>query len=325
MTKNERRRYYQTPPHEPAHDFEWFEQCAIPQSIQFMIDCLPAIRDLISDPTVPQPITVLDAGTRSGAGANLLATLHRTQMLGPRLQVDALDISPDFKAYCEAVFTDVREYIVGDIFQIDQSRVWDLVFCSHTIEHIADPRPFIAELQRRARRWVLLYAPFDEKHPDGVEHVTRITRELIHSLEPERTEVFTSPGWKKPGEPDSRVVLFLLPGRERLRPPNDMAKVRQQADALWAQGKFHKAVDYLRPIVKRNPQCAHAAYCLGISFALCGKYGEAIPYYDSALASGFDEYWVRYNRGIALREAGVEDSAKEDLRRAAELQALAGR
>lgn len=319
MNRDRRRAYYQAPPGEPQHSFEWFEECAIPQSLQFMIDCLPAIRDLLKEPGLQEPLTVLDVGTRSGAGANLLATLHRTHMIGPSLIVDALDIAPEFKIYAEEFFPDVREYIVGDIFQVERNRKWDLVICSHTIEHLANPRPFIEELNRRARKWLLLYAPFEERQPDGVEHLTRITRGFVESFEPIRVDVFSSPGWQKPGEPDSKVVLFVLPGAEILRPPHAVAHVRAKADALWAKGDFRGAVQLLEPVVKRNPRNAHMQYCLALSLALCARYGDAVPHYDQALEGGFDEYWVRYNRGQSLANVGRQREAIADLERAAEL------
>lgn len=319
MTREQRRALYQQPAGEAEHGFDWFEECAIPQSVQFMIDCLPAIRDLLRDPTLPEPVSVLDVGTRSGAGANLLATLHRAHMMGPALRVDALDILPDFKAYADAVFPDLCEYLVGDIFELDRGRNWDLVTCSHTIEHLADPRPFILELQRRARKWLLLYAPYEERKPDGVEHLTRITRDFVQSFDPLRFDVFTSPGWQKPGEPDCRVVLFILPGVEMLRPPLKMTDVRAKADALWAKGAFRDAIKLLEPVARRNPQNAHAAYCLAFTYAQTGQYPAAVTWYGSALDKGFDEYWTRYNRGIAYQQMGRREEALRDLRRAAEL------
>ncbi len=319
MTRERRRAFYRAPAGEPQHDFDWFENCAIPQSLQFMIDCLPAIRSLLSDATLPEPVTVLDAGTRSGAGANLLASLHRVRMLGPPLRVDALDIMPEFKTYADAVYPDLHEFVVGDIFQIDRRRAWDLVICSHTIEHLAEPRAFILELQRRAKKWLLLYAPFEEMKPDGVEHLVRITRDFVQSLDPIRFDVFTSPGWQKPGEPDSKVVLFVLPGVETLRPPHSMAAVRAAADTLWAKSDFAGAVKMLEPVVKRNPQNAHAAYCLAFSLSLSRRYAEAIPHYTLSLENGFDEFWNVYNRGCAFLNLARLPEAVRDLRRAAEL------
>lgn len=324
MDSDRRRSFYQPPPGEPQHTFEWFEECAIPQSLQFMIDCLPAIRDLLKEPGLAEPVTVLDVGTRSGAGANLLATLYRTHMIGPRMVVDALDIAPEFAAYAREFFPDIREYIVGDIFQVDPRRKWDLVICSHTIEHIANPRPFIEELNRRALKWLMLYAPFEERQPDGIEHLTRITRGLVESFDPMRVDVFSSPGWQKPGEPDSKVVLFVLPGAEILRPPHTVVDVRARADAFWAKGDFRGAVQLLEPIVKRNPHNAHMHYCLALSLALCSRYADAVPHYDRALAGGFDEYWVRYNRGQALANVGRKNEAVADLARAAEINGSDG-
>jgi len=68
------------------------------QSIQFMVDTLPVIRELY--PGRNKLITVVDVGARTGAGTALLAKLH-----GPgtnakvKMDVAALDISDRFKEY----------------------------------------------------------------------------------------------------------------------------------------------------------------------------------------------------------------------------------
>ncbi len=52
--------------------------------------------------------------------------------------MDAIDLSGQYKAYADCVFPDLN-YIVDEFFEYQPNRQWDLVFCSHTVEHLWDP------------------------------------------------------------------------------------------------------------------------------------------------------------------------------------------
>lgn len=282
--------------------------------MQFMMDCVPTIRGLLAEWSSPDPVTVLDVGASSGGGSQLLASLHRGDFFGPPMVVDALDTAHEFQAYANAVFSDIHEYIVGDLFALDAQRKWDVVISSHTIEHIADPLPFIAELRRRARAWVVLYAPFEEGEPRLPDHEYSLTKEFVDALEPVSMEVMRSIGWRKPGEPDSRCVVFVLRGSENVKP------FREQAEALWSAGEFPRAVELMEPLVQRHPGHAPALYCLAYSLCGAGRAEEAIRYYTLALDAGFDEFWVVYHRGLIFTDIGRREPAIRDLRRARELR-----
>ena len=47
---------------------------------------------------------------------------------------------------------------------------------------------------------------------------------------------------------------------------------------------------------------------------------EALRRYDLALEQGFDEFWIKYNRGSLYAKLGNTEKAKEDLMRAVELR-----
>jgi len=51
------------------------------------------------------------------------------------MQVDAIDLSGQYKAYADCVFPDLN-YIVDEIFEYQPNR-----FYSHTVEHLWDPWP----------------------------------------------------------------------------------------------------------------------------------------------------------------------------------------
>jgi 2-polyprenyl-3-methyl-5-hydroxy-6-metoxy-1,4-benzoquinol methylase len=202
--------YYYPPPHVPHLTLDWLEGASIPQSQQFMIDCLPAIRSLLV--RIPaSEVELLDVGTASAGGANVLATLFCGTIFGRTLRVDAIDLIRRYRGYARAAFPRVR-YLCGDLFQYEPERRWDLTVCSHTIEHMEDPEPLIRHCQRRARHFALFYAPYEERSliPG---HLRSIGRDFVEGLKPLWWEVGTSPAWQHPEDSLSRTVLFVLEGR----------------------------------------------------------------------------------------------------------------
>lgn len=150
------------------------------QSVQFMADLLPTIRELYPDSNYG--ISVLDVGSRTGSGAALLADLHNSESNAKiKMAVTALDIADTFKPYATVAYPDL-EYRVGNIFEIEQE-TWHLVICSHTIEHVHHPEWLLQRLRKLARQYVILACPFEEK--DLIPgHVSSISRKLLTKYKP---------------------------------------------------------------------------------------------------------------------------------------------
>ena len=208
---------YQAPAERPDWDLAWLENDSVPQSIQFMIDILPTIRRLTRDWRWSEPMEVIDVGAGSGAGSNVLAALYRGLFYRFPMRVTALDIVDYWKQYAETKFPQL-EYHVGDINDWQLGRTWDLAICSHVVEHVADPTRLVRDLQRRARHWVLVYAPYNE-HPLISEHRNKIDDELIELWAPTRIQVLRSPAWYKEDDPEASCVLLELPGVAPLGAP----------------------------------------------------------------------------------------------------------
>lgn len=185
---------------------------SIPQSIQFMIDCLPTIRELIKSWPKSKILQVLDVGGNTGAGSNLLATLHQGHFFRVKMKVDVLDISTHCKPLAEEFFPNIN-YFSADIFKLDKNRTWDLTICSHVIEHLENPFPFISEVQNHARHWSLFYTPYDERQLNKA-HRFRYTKEIVEGLKPKIMKIIKSPGWTSPLE-DKKCVIFVLPGKAK--------------------------------------------------------------------------------------------------------------
>ncbi|HEX3864245.1 MAG TPA: class I SAM-dependent methyltransferase [Stellaceae bacterium] len=192
---------------------EWQDSCAAVQSMQFMIDCLPIIRKLLVGAPREATVKVLDVGTGTGAGANVLATLYQGAFLGPRMKVDAIEITPHLKQYAAAKFPLVN-YLVGDVLDYKESGRWDLVVCTHTIEHVERPEDFIAFLTGLANYWVLLYTPWKEKSliPG---HINRIDRRFLRRVGSKMHVILKSPAWYRLDNEPANCVIFAVPGRAR--------------------------------------------------------------------------------------------------------------
>lgn len=75
---------------------------------------------------------------------------------------------------------------------------YDYVFCSHVIEHVPDPIDFCKQLQRIARHYCFITAPFNEDSANlSPGHINTFTEELFKkNLKIEYFETRTSFGWQ---------------------------------------------------------------------------------------------------------------------------------
>jgi 2-polyprenyl-3-methyl-5-hydroxy-6-metoxy-1,4-benzoquinol methylase len=204
---------YKVPPSAPHKTEEWLETISAVQSMQFMIDCLPVIRDVVGRMNWPRetPMRVLDAGTGTAGGAHILATLYSSVMLGPPMQVDAIEISSDLQRWARARFPRVN-YIVGDILHYRPRAPYELTICSHTLEHIEDTHSFVRHLCSMTRQWVIFYTPWKEQNLiAGHEH--SIDEAFVRAHGGTVETILTSPAWYHPVDARAECVIFAVPGR----------------------------------------------------------------------------------------------------------------
>jgi glycosyltransferase involved in cell wall biosynthesis/SAM-dependent methyltransferase len=306
-------------------DPSWLEEDSVPQSIQFMIDLLPTIRTLLRDWPTWKTLSVLDVGAASGAGSNLLATMHREHFFGVKMKVDALDIEPRFKTYADSHFSNIR-YLIGDIYRLDNTNVWDLIICSHTLEHVPDYRKFLSELQRRAKHWVLVYVPYEEKNLIPIHH-NSFTERTVRSLKPTMFQVLESPAWKAPVEKKDEVrkcILFVMNGLASQEPINHSSKAEEEfkvIQRLVNDKDYGKAIIATEELLKKWPTDGRLNYFLAFSLQSLDRDAQkSLAHYDFALKHGYDEFWVKYHRGLLHMKMGELQQASLDLVRALELK-----
>ena len=191
-------------------EFQMAESLMLHQSMVFYMDIIAVLQEHL--PSYHQ-LEILDVGARTGAGANLLGYTYSSNSYSRiKANVTALDIEDRFVAYAEKKFPWISSYIVQDIAKLD--RVWDVVICSHTIEHVANYKDFVHHLRLRAKKFVVLLAHYDEancKLIKGLEmcegHVNSIDHGAIAEFEPIFLRIYRSLVWHQ-----SLAFLALVPG-----------------------------------------------------------------------------------------------------------------
>lgn len=187
-----------------------FERLWGAQSVVFMADILPHLHaKLVAHYRRPQVLKALDVGAASGFGSRLLASLHADHSLYCRLEVEAIDISPGRRRWIQATAPEVR-FQVADLFAMP-SREWDVVTCSHVIEHLDDPRPFIEKLRDVCRGFAFVYTPYAED-PRIKPHRSTITEADYAGLPCEFHRI-KSMGWH-PNRPDDYCLLAVIDCRK---------------------------------------------------------------------------------------------------------------
>ncbi|MBU8913033.1 MAG: class I SAM-dependent methyltransferase [Spirochaetales bacterium] len=170
-----------------------------------MVDLLPTIRRLF--PSNDIELKVLDVGPRTGAGSALLAQLHDPRSRGKlKMRVTAMDINPRYAKYARYRFPQI-DYKVGNIF--DTKETYDLVICSHVIEHMNSALQFVNRLVELARSFVVVACPWKEP-PErfGTGHIWSVTEEFIDNFDIVDKTVYEGVFYKR----GSELIIFAIPG-----------------------------------------------------------------------------------------------------------------
>ena len=167
---------------------------ADPQAVGFMVDILGALRATLLPRHLSGRFSVLDLGAKSGAGSQLLGFLGQDASFSKiKFVVTSADIDPTYRHYAAARHLNV-EYLNADVFEV--GRQWDIVICSHVIEHIPDPFAFIAQLKTIARRYIVLAFPYLEDPANLIPgHLHSLGHDFLRRLAPASYEVYDGLFW----------------------------------------------------------------------------------------------------------------------------------
>lgn len=175
------------------------------QSYVFYCEIMPHLWNLF--PNGYCNLSLLDIGSRTGAGAALLQQIHHPESFSRiKMQVTALDIDETFLKYSKTHHPDL-EYLVQDIFDESFARRFDVVVCSHTLEHVPNPSKFLDRIRSLAKQWVIVACPFDEK--DLIPgHVNSISFDFLQAERAHLIHVYRSLTWH-----GSMAVIAIFAGK----------------------------------------------------------------------------------------------------------------
>lgn len=180
------------------------------QSIGFSVEMLPQMYPYLRElEGRGRYLEALDVGSRTGAGAALVAELFMSYHSHLPTYVDSIDIDPTFLEYRRSRWPRLRRNLAGNVFDL-APKSYDFIVCSHTIEHLEDPIAFCRQLQLIARDLVFIYCPFNEENPIPGHHT--VGNALVDSLEPVAKHVLRSWWWRPNGVPND-CVFFVLRAR----------------------------------------------------------------------------------------------------------------
>lgn len=207
LIRKHRVRLFEPHPEYPEKGLDYVDQAHVQQEMQFAIDCLPTITDLLKLYPRDYEVSLLDYGPGYAAGSNLYATLFRSSLLWCKVNVDAMEMKSFRKQLVDFDYPLVN-YQVKDIATLDPENKWDIIYCSNVIEHLEEPKSLLSHLVNRSKGFVVIYAPYDETElMPG--HLSTITEELFRDFTPKSVEIRTSLGW------EGRQILVVLPGKAK--------------------------------------------------------------------------------------------------------------
>jgi len=185
------------------------------QTLSFYIDLLPLVHSsLISDhpnhaesSAFSRALKLLDVGSRTGVGANLIAQIYKGPWSDFIVNCDVLDLDDGFFDYAKCVCDHVSDFIICDVENIETNS-YDYIIASHVLEHVDDYLPFCDHLKRIAKKNVFISCPYNEYDP--IEGHNVINDVVLLQIGAQDIEVKKNWFWKNPERPDWSIVTFRL-------------------------------------------------------------------------------------------------------------------
>jgi len=192
---------------EAKFPLEIFEKKWVAQSMQFAMDCMPEIHRILKlHYRRAYDLKLLDVGAGSGAGSNLIAALHADRMIYSKIEVDAIDYIDKRLLWARFQYPQVN-YQVQDLYDLP-SKQWDLVLCSHCLEHVEEPHNFCEKIIDVCKGFALIYTPNNELERIQ-DHLTTFTEAFYDRYPVANIEIFNSMAWYA-DKPENKVMLVTI-------------------------------------------------------------------------------------------------------------------
>lgn len=169
---------------------------ANPQAVGFMIDLISVLRTTLLPKHNGEHFSVLDLGAKTAVGSELLGYLGQAGSFSKlKFTVTCGDIDPTFVNY-SAVANPHVEYLSADVFDLE--RQWDVVICSHVVEHVPSPLDFVAKLRGIARKYIILAFPYGEDPGElSVGHINSLDHKFLRTLSPSSYQIYEGLFWSQ--------------------------------------------------------------------------------------------------------------------------------
>jgi tetratricopeptide (TPR) repeat protein len=192
-------------------------------------------------------------------------------------------------------------------------------------------------LRRRSRSTGVMSLPPSENPEDLHSWIYRIDRKTLQPVEKRKLTAFGAeiydlaivkqnrPSCYPQAKKADAVVQRIWKYEDEYFKLKDLKDIAEQSlrhllQDLVDSGEWQKAIVYLPKLLERYLADAHFEYLLALCLHMQREdIGKALDYYNLALEHGFNEFWVRYNRGSLYMELGNFEQARLDLERAVEL------
>jgi hypothetical protein len=184
-----------------------------PQALCFLLDAYPTLQKIFATYPRMGTISLLDIGPAFGAAGGLLSQMHRSHFLGPKVVVNALDIVDSRREFIELTYPLV-DFLHTRIEDLPKDAMWDVVYCSNTIEHIDEPREFIKAVMAHTRGFAVFLAPYREAFPLSLDHRLQIDERTFEGFAVQSLQVISTAAWPATAEGVQREqVLVVLKAR----------------------------------------------------------------------------------------------------------------
>ncbi|WP_043716352.1 class I SAM-dependent methyltransferase [Brucella intermedia] len=204
----------QEPAVRTVHGKSWREIESIggAQSKAFMVNILPSIWAYMKSCGYGAHFDVLDVGPGAAFGSEFFASLHASNFLGFTCSVDLIDIDNTYKDLIEEKHTFINKFYCANIFDFDKT--YDIVICSHVIEHVDEPLKFVRRLQEIARKKVFILTPYNERKEFLAPGHTQIfTQKFTENFEINEWRLLSSIAWGAWMTPPYDMLFLQLDGK----------------------------------------------------------------------------------------------------------------